>query len=265
MQDFYDHFRYMSENCETNVNHDTGTDMCDDDTIYEELDFPITIDEIDRCINKLKRGKSHGDDCILNEFLIEFKDTLLPMLHDLFNNVLDSGYFPDSWTKAIILPVFKKGNVNEVKNYRGISLISNLGKSFTSVLNQRLLKWSQCNDVITDAQFGLRPGYGTVDAIFVLNSIISQTLNNKKRLYCAFVDFQTAFDSINRCKLWYKFSKIGIKGKMLRIIHNMYSNVKSCVTVRGFNSEYFKSSLGLMQGEVLSPILFSLYVHDFEK
>ena len=44
----------------------------------------------------------------------------------------------------------------------------------------------------------------------------------------------------------------------------MYSNVKSCVTVRGFNSEYSKSSLGLMQGEVLSPILFSLYVNDFE-
>ena len=69
----------MSENCETNVNHDTGTDMCDDDTIYEEVDFPITIDEIDRSIIKLKREKSHGDDCILNEFLIEFKDTLLPM------------------------------------------------------------------------------------------------------------------------------------------------------------------------------------------
>ena len=43
MQDFYDHFRYMSENCETNVNHDTGTDMCDDDTIYDDLDFPITM------------------------------------------------------------------------------------------------------------------------------------------------------------------------------------------------------------------------------
>ena len=157
----------------------------------------------------------------LNEFLIGFKDTLLPMLHDLFNNVLDLGFFPDSWTKAIILPVFKKGNVNDVKNYRGISLISNLGKLCTSVVNQRLLKWSHCDDVIIDEQFGFRPGYGTVDAILVLNSIISQTLNNKKRLYCAFVDFQTAFDSIKRCKLWYKLSKIGIKGKMLRIIHNM--------------------------------------------
>ena len=84
-------------------------------------------------------------------------------------------------------------------------------------------------------------------------------------MYCAFVDFQTDFDSIDRCKLWYKLSKNGIKGKMLRIINNMYSNVKPRVTVRGFNSEFFKSSLGLMQGEVLSPILISLYVNDFEK
>ena len=63
---------------------------------------------------------------------------------------------------------------------------SNLGKLFTAVLNQRLIKWSQNNDIITDAQFGFRPGYGTVDAIFILHSIISHTLANKKRLYCAF-------------------------------------------------------------------------------
>ena len=44
----------------------------------------------------------------------------------------------------------------------------------------------------------------------------------------------------------------------------MYSNVKSCVTVRGYNSEYFRSILGLMQ-EVLSAILFSFYVNDFER
>ena len=83
---------------------------------------------------------------------------------------------------AIILSVFKKGNVNDVKNYRGIRLISNLGKLFTYVLNQRLLKWSQCNDVIIDSQFGFRPGYGTVDAIFVLDSIIAQTLSISRQL-----------------------------------------------------------------------------------
>ena len=79
-----------------------------------------------------------------------------------------------------------------MNNYSGISLVSNLGKLFTAVLNQRLIKWSQNNDIITDAQFGFRPGYGTVDAIFILHSIISHTLANKKRLYCAFVDFKMA-------------------------------------------------------------------------
>ena len=78
------------------------------------------MDEIERCINKLKRVKSHGDDCILNEHLIEFKDILLPLLHDLFNNILDSGFFPESWAKTVIMPVFKKGSINDEKNYRGI-------------------------------------------------------------------------------------------------------------------------------------------------
>ena len=201
---------------------------------------------------------------ILNEYLIECKDILLPLLHKVFNLILDTGYFPTRWTKAVIIPVFKKGDINDLNNYRGISLVSNLGKLFTAVLNQRLIKWSQNNDIITDAQFGIRPGYGTVDAIFILHSIISHTLANKKRLYCAFVDFKMAFDSIDRCKLWYKIAKVGIRGKLLSILKNMYSNVKSCVTLNGFNSDFFRNSVGLIQGEVLSPILFSLYVNDFE-
>ena len=151
-----------------------------------------------------------------------------------------------------------------MNNYRGISLVSNLGKLFTSILNERLKKWSDNNDVITDAQFGFKNGYSTQDAIFALNSIISKTLSKKKRLYCAFVDFKCAFDSVNRCKLWFKLSKIGIRGKLLNVTYSMYSNVRSKVAVNGFESEYFSNVQGLMQGEVLSPILFSLYMNDFE-
>ena len=81
---------------------------------------------------------------------------------------------------------------------------------------QRFSSGSEQNDVLTDAQFGFRPGYGTIDAIFVLNSIISQTLCKKKRLYCAFVDFKTAFDSINRFKLWLKSSNKVLKANFYK-------------------------------------------------
>ena len=71
------------------------------------------MDEIERCINKLKRGKSQGDDCILNEYLTEFKDIMLPLLHDLFNNILDSGFFPESWAKAVFMPIWIQTQIRD--------------------------------------------------------------------------------------------------------------------------------------------------------
>jgi hypothetical protein len=63
--------------------------------------------------------------------------------------------------------VFKKGDVNEPKNYRGISLVSHVGKLFTGLLNKRLLKWAEQHNVLTDEQFGFRPGFGTTDVILI--------------------------------------------------------------------------------------------------
>jgi hypothetical protein len=62
--------------------------------------------------------------------------------------------------------VFKKGDVNEPKNYRGISLLSHVGQLFTGLLNKRLLKWAEQHNSLTDAQFGFRQGFGSTDAIF---------------------------------------------------------------------------------------------------
>lgn len=113
--------------------------------------------------------------------------------------VFASGYFPSAWSDAILVPVFKSGEVNDPSNYRGISLISSLGKLFTTT---RLLKWASNNDILTDAQFTFRNGYCTTDAIFSVYSFIQNTMCNGKRLYCCYVDYQRAFDSVNLRGLW---------------------------------------------------------------
>lgn len=71
------------------------------------------------------------------------------------------------------------------------------------MINERLLKWAESSHLLNDNQFGFRPGKSTVDAIFTLNGIISNTLNEKEKLFCAFVDFRKAFDRIDRRFLWY--------------------------------------------------------------
>ena len=133
-----------------------------------------------------------------------------------------SGFFPDTWSTGCIIPIFKKGDCNDTNNNRGITLISCMGKLFTSVLNARLLKWESENNIITDAQFGFRPGHSTVDAIFILQTLINKYLKKKGgRLYYCFVDYRKAFDFIDRGRLWGKLIKQGINGKMLNIIKSL--------------------------------------------
>ena len=71
----------------------------------------------------------------------------------------------------------------------------------------------------------------TVDAIFILNAVISKIINEKGRLYCAFIDLKMAFDNIYRNALWFKMHRLGINAKLLRIVRNMYANIKSCIKV----------------------------------
>ena len=68
------------------------------------------------------------------------KHLIKPVLCKLFNNILNTGNFPEIWVRSIIIPVFKKGNQNDPGNYRGISLVSHMGKLFTSLLYNRLTK-----------------------------------------------------------------------------------------------------------------------------
>ena len=68
-----------------------------------------------------------------------------------------------------------------------------------------------------------------MDHIFSLHCIIDIYLKNKKKLYCAFVDYKKAFDLINRTDLWSKLISSGINGKIITVIYNLYNQAKSCV------------------------------------
>ena len=174
------------------------------------------------------------------------------------------GFFPENWTEGVIVPLHKKGDACDVNNYRGITLVSCMSKIFTSVLNHRITEFCNSHNVISDCQFGFRRGMSTLDAIFVLMSIVQKYMNENKRLYCVFVDLKKAFDSIYRNALWLKLYRQGIQGKMLRVIKDMYEKAKSCVKHCNSYSDFFKCSLGLRQGEVISPIMFSLFIEDLE-
>ena len=180
--------------CE-NLRFDICNDYC-----YSDLDRPISLDELYNGVKTLNQGKAYGHVCLLNEYFIESMDIIGSHVCDIFNCILNSVFFffPESWMDGLIVPLFKKGDVNYVHHYRGITLVSCLSKLFTSVLNKRIEQFCIENSTITDVQFAFVKGRSTIDAMFMLLSIIRSRLNDKKRLYCSFVDFTKAFDSVYR-------------------------------------------------------------------
>ena len=174
-------------------------------------------------ITTLKRGKSGGEDFLIPDIFIETKSLLSTVLCKLFNFMFEKAIYPESWTRGIIVPFPKKGNPNDVNNFRGITLTSVFSKIFSLLLDNRLRKWAEDNKVLSDFQFGFRKNKSTVDCVFVLSSMISKLVNcDKRKLYCAFVDFRKAFDLVYRNGIWHKLISNGVSSKMAHMLKAIY-------------------------------------------
>ena len=117
---------------------------------------------------------------------------------------------------------------------------------------------------INDSQFGLVPGRGTTDAIFV-RQLQEKYLAASKRLYMAFVDLEKAFDRVPRKVIWWALRNLGVEEWIVQLVWGMYANARSRVRVGEGYSEEFEVKVGVHQGSVLSPLLFIIVLEALSR
>ncbi|MES9880358.1 MAG: reverse transcriptase family protein [Sedimenticola sp.] len=262
VNDLYDHFKTLfGERGNTNFQPQTAQT----ENLDADLDTDITEPELRTAVFSQNNGKCPGIDNLNAELFKSSYDIISTFLLKLYNLIFNSGEFPSSWGDGMIVPIFKGGKSNEAKNYRAITLINLLGKIYSQILLNRVTKWSEKHKVISNNQFGFQKGKSTVDAIFILHSIITKTLSSGKKLYCVFIDFEKAFDKIDRSLLWHKLLSENMSSKMVRAIKAMYSVVRSCIRFNSSKSDFFSSHIGVKQGDPSSALMFMMFINDISQ
>lgn len=230
--------------------------------VCPEIEDKIKMEELEEAITEMKNGKSPGPDGITVEVFKEMSESGKRRLLRILNRIWDTGIVPKSFKESIIFPIYKKGNKEEAKNYRGVSLLNTGGKIFTKILQKRMQKFVKENKLITESQAGYREDYSTIDHVYSLKGMIEICKRRGKKLYACFVDKSAAFDTVNRRKLIRKVQKMFKSSRVTRVIRNLYKGTKAKVWDGENLSDEFETTVGVRQGCNLSGLLFNIYMNE---
>lgn len=274
-QQWRDHFAGLlgattSGEPETEPLHSELWDRPDPEQVDEETEIWLNADfamkELKLTLAGMKNKKAAGEDEIAVEFIKAMPEHLLAHFLGVLNRIWVACKLPVGWEVATIIPIFKSGDENNPKNYRGISLLDAGYKILANLMARRLSNWVEKKKRLRESQAGFRPERGTREHIFVLNSLINQRLKVPGgRLYVAFIDFKAAFDTVDRTILMEKLWRAGIRGRMHSMIREIHRYTVCEVLSEEGVSARFQVRTGVRQGCPLSPILFNLMLDDIDE
>ena len=197
-------------------------------------------------------------------FLKAIIHEIISPLTFVFNLSLVDGIVPSKMKTAKVLPVYKKGNADDVGNFRPISLLTSFSKLLEKLIYSRTIRFLNTCNILVNSQFGFHQKHSTTHVIIMLIDKVGKAIDNMSHTVGIFLDFSKDFDTINHEILLYKLSHYGIRGKTLKWFRSYLTGRTQFVSINHPNSNSELISCGVLQGSLLGPLLFIPYINDFQ-
>ncbi len=199
------------------------TNMCDRD---------ISIEEIKEAIKQTKPNKSPGSDGLTHEFYKTFIEVLTPILWELYKSMEERGEVPESMSLGVISILYKnKGSRLKLENYRPLSLLNTDYKILTKVFANRIKEI--VGSIISPSQAYSIPGRDITDTVCTIRDVVDSMGKDGEGGLILCMDLNKAFDRVEHSFIEQVMRRFGFGERILRWIHLLYSNSKSCVKING--------------------------------
>ena len=226
---------------------------------------PVDDNYVPKAIKQLKNGKAPGPDKIPIILIKDAVDLISKPLTLIFNSSLWKGIFPDVWKLARVTPIFKSGSKSVANNYRPISVISVFSRILERIVHDQVYEYLKVNKVLTMSQSAFQKLCSTITSLIDSTDYWYENIDHKQLNLAIFLDLKKAFDTVDHKILLEKLRKYGIRELSGDWFESYLKNRRQYCAANGYESRPRTVTCGIPQGSCLGPLLFIIYLNDFEK
>ncbi|KAJ2939970.1 hypothetical protein O0L34_g6675 [Tuta absoluta] len=225
----------------------------------------FSLQHFTKTIKNIKRKHSRDINDMSTHLFDLIPTFIFQIICELFNRCVEVGTYPDSLKQVKIQPIYKgKGEMNELKNFRPISLIPIFSKAFERLISDRLMSYFNTNRLLNKQQFAYQPGRSTVDAARDVIARVMTHLEGGRQVAAIFCDLSRAFELVSHPLLLAKLDHYGVLGNFHHTIASFLRNRSQLTYVHGTRSDPLQlGGCAVPQGSIMGNNLFLLIMNDF--
>lgn len=229
------------------------------DHTVDEVNKSIAISEIYYSLFSKGDKSAPGPDLLTYQLLKNCPQIFFQILQALFNVLYKHNIIPDIWkiAKTILIP--KKNTPELESDWRPITLQSAFFKTYTSILNKRLMRFMLSNSMISEAQNGFIPIDGCCDQTLLLQAALKDARTSRSKLFVLFVDFKNAYGRASHKAIAQVMERLNIPPKLRAFVKTKLEGCKFSLQFNGFESEPIIQASGVAQGDPNSPLEYIIF------